>query len=267
MAMTVTGDSHEAVPAGSNRFLVPRSPGRLRPLDHRPGESRDEVDELVYELFGDPIEDSPGRLDAVLLIVGGLIIGWGLLTAQSAGVLVLGVVILVLGLALPLRTARRAVRGRRTSREQQRLLAHGIVLDATHPAVHELAESYEELAWTAELAGLRQAPQALEAGHLAMTEVASLLEARAPVVEAEVEYVGKRTRAIRDLTSELHQAHERHVQSRDARLAEQVQPLRLRAAAVAAARDELDAMNPADSLDEIERLTGELRKENRDGDT
>jgi hypothetical protein len=247
-----------AAGGGGNRFLVPRTPGPLRPLDQRPPERRDEIDVLVYELFGDSIEDSPGHFDAVLLVVGGLIVAWSLFTAQSTVVLVLGFLVLLLGLALPLRAARRALRGRRALREQERLLSHGLLLDATHAAVRELADAYDELARAANLPGANRASLALEAGHLALTEVASLLEGRAPVVDAEVEYVAKRAQALRGLATELRRSHDLHLRSRAAVAAEQAEPLRLRAAAVAAAREEVDAVNPVDSLDEMSRVTREL---------
>jgi hypothetical protein len=265
-AVAATRRAEEAHAGPTGRFLVPRTPGPLRALDQRPREVRDEIDELVYELFGDPIEESPGKFDAALLVVGGLIVAWSLFTGQSTAVLVLGFLIVLLGLALPLRAARRAVRGRRTSREHARLLSHGQVLDATHPAVRHLVESYNELTRAADLPGTSKSPRALEAAHLALSEVASLLEGRAPVVDAEVGYVAKRTQAVRDLAVELRRSHRLHVHALEARAVEDVRPLRLRAAAVATARDELDAVNPADSLDEMGRVTAALHEANRDVD-
>ncbi len=253
----------EAVVRAPKRILVPRTPGRLLPVDQRAHRQRDDLDQMVDELFGEPTEERPGRLDAALVILGLAVLGWGLISGQSSDVFFLGSAVILLGLVLPLRSVRQRIRSRKAARAEDALQARHDVLDAADPTVLDLTTSYAELAAASSLPGVSHGSEALAAGHQAVAEVASLLEGRSPVVPAEVEYVRKRTDAVRRLTSELQRSHQASLESERLRLGEEEQKHRLRALAMAAARGEIHAVDPADSLDELDSLTQRLRQENR----
>ncbi len=247
-----------------NRLRVPRTPGELTPVDLRRHRQRDELDVMVDELFGAPTDERPGRLDAALIGIGVAILVWWLISREGNGVLFFGIAVLLIGSVLPLRGVRRRILQRRAARANEALQGAHDVLDAADPAVLDLATAYEELAATAKRSGVSHASEALAAGHQAVAEVASLLAGRSPIVEGEVEYVRKRTDAVRALASELQRSHVAALESEGLRLGQEQREHQLRASAMAAARGELDALDPADSIDELDRLTQRLHEENRD---
>jgi len=241
--------------------IVPRAPGPLvAPEDLALG-SRDELDEMVRELFGDPIEENPGRLDAVLVIVGVAVMGWSLLFNHSTGLLVLGVIVLLLGLALPLSSARRKLAGRRAAERSKLLAAAGTPLDATHPSVINLVRAYDDLSAIAARSGRATSGEGLEAGHLAMTEVASLLQGRRPEVEEQVDYINIRATAIRRLERALSRKHDAGLIEGILRQPPGKRELR-RESAVAIAREKLAEIDSEDSLDELTRATDRLEADN-----
>src|SRR6476659_6564776 len=65
------------------RFLVvPPDPSPLRSLT-RPARDRDELDDLVDDLFGEPSDERPGAFDIGLVVVGAAAVGWAVLGGGS----------------------------------------------------------------------------------------------------------------------------------------------------------------------------------------
>ena len=256
--------TREAVALAPNRMLVPLAPGRLVPIDQRSERPRDDLDEMVDELFGEPADVSPGPLDAVLVVLGTAILAWWLITGQSAVVFILGVGVLLLGLVIPVRTVRQRLQQRRVARKQHALVASHQVLDATDPVVNDLTTAYAELVAASKLPATAHGSEALAAGYLAITEVTSLLDGRSPIVPEEIEYIKKRTAAVRGLAKELEQSHTASVDSERQRIAQDEQERKLRASAGATVREDLDAYDRSDSLDRLGTLTQRVRAENHD---
>jgi hypothetical protein len=247
-------DGRQPLSGSTELVVVPRIPGPVIRVDDLSLGSRDEVDEVVRELFGEPIEQSPGRLDAVLIVVGAGLIGWSLLVNQSGGWLALGIIALLLGLALPLSSVRRSMRGRRNAKRTQRLLAAGSPLDTTHIATIHMLSAYDDLVQATARDRSSDATDALAAGHLALTEVASLLHGRAPQVPAEITYINRRTAAIRELDRALRQQAEKSVLATHG-LATPRDRNDLEASALVLAREQVAELDSEDSLDELGRVT------------
>jgi hypothetical protein len=180
--------------------VVPARPGPLVPL-RDPERGRDELDELIDDVFGESDDRGPGPVDAVL-VVGGV----GAIIAGQAGslptvVTVCGAAAVALGAVLPLRSLwRKGGSARRTSRLQS-LLGDGVLLRTDHPSVEQLLAAHQRLlSLTAPLA---IAPRARvhDVAHAALLEVASLLGGRPPGAQVEVDYVAARTHALDDLAS------------------------------------------------------------------
>src|SRR4029078_12719494 len=69
--------------------LVPHVPGPLlRPASAR---QRDELDDLVDDLFGEPDERGPSAVDAVLVVAGLGLTAWAALSGPVVGWLVVGI--------------------------------------------------------------------------------------------------------------------------------------------------------------------------------
>lgn len=185
---------------GREWVVVPRRPGALLVA---PGEvaERDDVDEFLDDLFGEPSLDRPGTADVVLVALGagGLVAG---LVWLPSGVAVLGGLLLALGLVLPLSSLWRALGRRRQAKSVARLMDSGILLATDHALTAELVDGYRRV-----LGHLDPGPappsEALSAAHLALLEVAGLLHGRPPYGPAEEEYVARRARAVTDLANDL----------------------------------------------------------------
>jgi hypothetical protein len=185
--------------------VVPRRPGPLivPPTDER---RRDDLDDVLDELFGEPTKEGPGPFD-VVLVVGGLLLGAAsLLGWLPHGVGALGAVAAALGLVLPVRSLWQRLTRRRAVRRLRATLDQGLPLDLGHDVVRRLADAYERVVLATRRPGVDLSEEALEAAHLALTEVAGLLRGRPPEGPAEEEYVRARVAAILGLARRLEAA-------------------------------------------------------------
>lgn len=252
--------------AFSRAVVVPRTPGPLRPLG-RAEERGDELDQLIDEVFGPPTAEGPGLFDLVLVLGGVVVVAWSLLTAAAGPWPAIGAGMLILGLALPARSLLRAAGARRAAGQERRLLRGGAALETSDATVGALAGSYEGLLHAAQLPGVDVGPVAIEAGHAALLEVASLLGGRPPLTDEERAYVERRTKAIRDLTSQLLKASRSWQRARLAAGEDVTAEARERAAAVVRAREALEAAAGVGAVEELDRIRAQLRGASGRGDT
>jgi hypothetical protein len=180
--------------------VVPARPGPLvRVSDLERG--RDEVDELLDDVFGEPDDRGPGPVDVVLVVGGaGAIIG-GQVASLPTVVTVCGAAAVGLGAVLPLRSLWRRVGSARRSSRLQSLLGDGTLLRTDHRSVEQLLVAHQRLLSVA--APLATAPRARvhDVAHAALLEVASLLGGRPPGAQVEVDYVAARAQALEDLAA------------------------------------------------------------------
>lgn len=180
-------------------IVVPWTPGALIALDPKKRPDRDELDELLDEVFGETTHEGAGAFDVAMVIGGAGLVVATEVAGLSNGLLAVGIGAIGLGLILPIRDLwQRAIR-RRAARRLQTSLAQGLPLSLGHPAIQSLVGAYQQIssADRSTAFGL----EALEVAHLAMIEVAGLLQGRDPSGPAEQEYVATRTRALADLAS------------------------------------------------------------------
>ena len=93
----VTGPMATALDPGEQRaearfLVVPPDPGPLRSFT-RPASDRDELDDLVDDLFGEPSDERAGAFDIGLVVAGVAGLAWAVLGGGIAP-LALGVVLL-----------------------------------------------------------------------------------------------------------------------------------------------------------------------------
>jgi hypothetical protein len=182
--------------------IVPVRPGplvRLGDLER----GRDEVEELLDDLFGPPDDRGPSPADAVLVLGGlGAIIG-GQVASLPTIVTVCGAAAVALGAVLPLRSLWRNLTSARRARRLQSLLGDGVLLRTDHASVEQLFAAHHRL--SSLTATLAPAPRARvqAVAHAALLEVASLLGGRVPGAEEEIDYVSARTRALENLVATL----------------------------------------------------------------
>ena len=179
---------------------MPARPGplvRLGDLER----GRDELEELLDDVFGEPDERGPGPVDAVLVVGGlGAIIG-GQAASLPTVVTVCGAAAVGLGAVLPLRSLWRRLGSARRASRFRSLLGDGVLLRTDHASLEQLLAAHRRLlSLTAPLA---PAPRARvhDVAHAALVEVASLLGGRTPGAQVEVDYVAARTRALEDLAA------------------------------------------------------------------
>jgi hypothetical protein len=163
-------------------------------VPHRPGPLVDVPDEGSAP--GEPRPGLFGAPEIVLTAGGGALLAAVLLTGLPQWLSVVAVACLSLGLALPAHAALLLALRHRAERRRRETLGRGTVLDVSRPSVRRLVAAYGRLERTAGT-GL-----ARDAGHLALTEVAALLEGRAPE-NAEEEYVICRAEAVSALADRL----------------------------------------------------------------
>jgi hypothetical protein len=180
--------------------IVPARPGpvvRLGDLER----GRDDIDELLDDVFGEPDDRGPGLVDAVLVVGGlGAIIG-GQAASLPTAVTVGGAAALGLGAVLPLRSLWRRVGSARRSSRLQSLLGDGLLLRTDHPSVEQLLAAHQRLlSVTAQLASAPRA-RVHDVAHAALLEAASLLGGRLPGAQVEVDYVAARAHALEDLAA------------------------------------------------------------------
>ena len=261
MAETGTAGSEQRRARTSRIIVVPRTPGPLRDLDSPADASRDDLDQLIDEVFGPPPEDRPGIFDVALLALGILLFAWGLATSASTIVFVAAGAAVILGLALPARSLVRTLRRRDTERRWSRAVGTGHPLDVSQPATAALVAAYEAYLAAASQPGVELGEQAIEPAHLALVEVATLLGGSPPVGAAQVEYVEKRTRAIQSITGQLERAHREWVETRGAAGQRTLRRQEVWATAVTEAREEFEATDRYNSLDRLGHLGRELTRE------
>jgi hypothetical protein len=214
---------------GEDAAVVPWTPGPVRR-----GDGPRDVDVVLDELFGPADEGGPGWFDAVLLVAGAVLL--------ARGAIVWGVVLVVLGLALPARSLARRVQRRARRRRYEALLASGSPL-ASSPATAELLAAYDGLLAAAAPHG-STGEEAVGAGHRAVVECASMLGGRAPSTPEETAYVARRASAIRAAAAALRAAPP----DRDERVA------------AVRAREEIDALNGATSIDDLDVVVRSLSR-------
>jgi hypothetical protein len=171
----------------SELLVVPHRQGPL--IELPPERRRDEIDDVLDELFGETPGDSPGAFDAVLVVGGAALAVAALVVGLPAWVLVVGLVCAGFGLVLPLHHAWTRIAGERSLRRIREVMSRGTPLDAGHPETRRLTDAYRRLERSA-------TADVLEPAHLALLEVAGLLRGRPPESPAEREYVAERADAI-----------------------------------------------------------------------
>jgi len=182
--------------------VVPRRPGPLiLPPTSDPGE-RDEVDVQLDELFGPPVQQGPGALDAALAVGGVAIIVFALAVYRGGGLLVLGAGCLLLGLALPARSLWRRLQRRRSAGRLAATLRRGDPLSLKDAQSRRLAVAYTKILGL-DSEGDPAAEEAVEVSLQALQEVAALLRGRSPQGAAESEYVARRVIAVEGLARAL----------------------------------------------------------------
>jgi hypothetical protein len=189
------GDLRDAV-------VVPVSPGpvvHVRNLER----GRDDIDELLDEVFGEPDGRGPGATDAVL-VAGGLgAIVAGQVASLSSLVTLVGVAAVGLGAVLPVQALwRRGAAARRFHRLQS-MLGDGMLLRTDHSAIEQFLAVHGRLLVAAEPLAPAPKRQVCNVAHGALLEVASLLGGRALIAQEELSYVVARRQALADLTATL----------------------------------------------------------------
>lgn len=216
------------------RLLVPWSPGPL--VDPAGPGPRDELDALVDELFPAD-EGGPSAFDAVLAVSGLALLTWALVNSRGPGWVVAALALLLLGLVLPARALVSRLKSRGSSPDY-------LPLDATDRSVQRLVSAYAAVV-ALQPAGVPN--EHVEAAHRAVVEAASLLQGRSPEVAAERDYVEARAAAVERLVAALEADPATQRGDRTAR------------AAIAQAKDELDAAGGLGSLQALDALTREVR--------
>jgi len=259
---TAQADDRPWRDSAQSLVVVPRTPGPLRPLrdERQPG---DDLDTLIDEVFGPTTAEKPGLFDVALVVAGVALIAWSFASGGTGPWFAIGIGLVILGIALPARSLLRAAGARRAARRDSRILRGGTPLDTSDATVGALAGSYEALVHAAKLPGITTGARAVEAAHAAVLEVASLLSGRRPLTAEERAYVERRTKAIRDLASQLLRASRAWQRSRLADGVDVTAAARERAAAVVLAREALEAGAGVGAVDELERLSAQLRAEPR----
>jgi hypothetical protein len=257
-------DGTEPVPR--QLVVVPTTPGPLRPVDAGRRPDGDELDEIIDEMFGPSTDEGPGLFDLALIAIGIGLVAWSWISGGGGPWFVIGIVVLVLGIALPARSVVRVARARRMARTERRILRTGRALDTSDPAVGTLAGSYDALVHAAGLPGVSDGQAAIEAGHAAVMEVASLLQGRPPLTDDERAYIERRTQAVRDLAALLVRTSRAWQRARLRDDVDVTVDARRRAAAVAKAREELEATTGVGAVEEIERLRSRIAAEGPAGE-
>src|SRR6185369_10848240 len=110
-------------------------------------------------------------------ILGGIgLAGWSLLGGAPDVVLAAGVGAALLGLALPAHALATTARSRRRASARDRAIGDGLALDAPDATVRSLIDAYGTCLTAAAAPGLPYARDAADAAHMAVVEVASLLD-------------------------------------------------------------------------------------------
>ena len=178
--------------------VVPVAPAplvRLRDLER----GRDEIDDVVDELFGAPDDRGPGPVDAALLIGGVGAVVAGVAADQPTIVTVGGVIAALLGSILPIRALSTKIGARRRSARLRSIIGGGAPLRTDHPSVERLLAAHAELLSASTALELPARGRVEKVAHSAVLEVASLLDGRSPTTAGESEYIELRAQALADL--------------------------------------------------------------------
>jgi hypothetical protein len=185
-----------------NAVVVPPRPGPLRAFG-REAPDRDEVDELLDDVLGEPDQRGPGLADAALIVGGAALVVNAQLASWPAITTVAGAAAVLLGLVLPIRSLWRRLEPGRRDRRSQTLLGEGTLLRTDSVPVRDLVAAHGRLeAGAAPLSPSVRAEVAFVA-HGALSEVASLLEGRSPTTAIEIDYIEARRAALDDLATTL----------------------------------------------------------------
>jgi hypothetical protein len=182
----------------SELLVVPHRPGPL--IELPPERRRDEIDDVLDDLFGEAPRDAPGPFDAVLIVGGAALAVTALIADLATWLLGLGVACAAFGLILPLHHAWTRLVRARSLRRVREVMGQGTPLDVGHPEARRLTDSYHRVERSA-ADGL--ATDVLDPAHLALLEVAGLLRGRPPESPAERQYVAERADAISRLAETL----------------------------------------------------------------
>lgn len=195
-------NDEEASPVPRALVIVPWRPGPLLELPAEPSRQRDDLDEVLDALFGEPTREGPGLFDIGLIAGGTALAAAAGFAHLAAGLAVFGAVLAALGLVLPVRDLWQRAARHRARRRLDASLGQGLLLDAGDPLTGGLAGAYRHLTSLCTGAG-GLGEDALEAAHLAMVEVAGVLQGRPPRGAAEQEYVTTRAHALETLARVL----------------------------------------------------------------
>lgn len=245
--------------------VVPRQAGPLEPLEGPTGRG-DGLDAFVDDMFGESTQEGPGAFDLVLLAGGSAMAAWAWLTGAGGFWVFVGIALVVLGLALPARSALHTYREGSARRARRRAAERGYLLDTTSESTAALVSRYEELLERAAVSGSPLADRTVDAAHGAVVEVATLLDGRPPITDAEIGYVEKRARAIRETAKQLRRTEAEDGGDRSSGTAddETIAARRRRADALIRAREELESTHGMGSVEELDTLHDLLRREGDD---
>jgi len=249
---TSSGERHRMV-------VVARRPALLREQDGSPQRPRDELDDFIDDLFGATTDEKPGRFDVGLVVIGLALLVWASILGGPGSALWFGFAAILLGLALPVRSAVRRFGRSRTGSLRRRILDGGLLLDATHPATVTLIDAYAHLIQVSCLQGTGDPKQAVSAGHMAVVEVATYLDGEPPATPAKVRFVTIRTDAIEALTRRMLRSHDRWA-AKTAIYEPAVDPTEDGQAATSQ-WESLNALTRSGALAELDKLDHQLRRE------
>lgn len=225
--------------------VVPHRPGPLVVPPRGGGRDRDELDELIDDLFPD-VDEGPDWFDLGLALTGIGLLAWTLVGDAPGIVAALGIGALALASILPLRSAWRWFARRSQQRHTDAHLAAGVALDASTRPVATLVGSYGALFDPAMELADPLLVQARAAAHAALLEVATLLSGRSPSTERELGYIDQRSVALSGLIESL--------QATPAHEEDEIDPDLL-----VAAREEIDLIAPVTAVTRLEQVATEAR--------
>jgi hypothetical protein len=239
--------------------IVPRRPALLREQEAASQRPRDELDDLIDDLFGTTTDEKPGRFDAGLVLIGLLLVAWAGILGGPGPALWFGIAAILLGLALPVRSALRKYGWTRTGGLRKRILDGGLHLDSSHPATVALIDGYAHLIQMSCLQGTGDPKRAVTAGHMAVVEVATYLDGQPPETPAKVRFVTIRTDAIEALTRRMMRSHDRWAAKTASDSAASDEAVVDQAAI--SQWEPLNALTRSSALAELENLDHQLRRE------
>jgi hypothetical protein len=183
--------------------IVPLRPGSLREYEPRSERPRDELDDLIAELFGPETDERPGLFDAGLAVAGLSLATWAIVLGGPSVALWAGIAAIVLGLALPARAVLRRFGRAPSGGPRRRTGDQGFPLDASHPATLALIDAHARLMQVSSMKGRGHPDQVVSAGHEAVVEVARRLAGQPPDTPEKVRLVSMWTDALEALTQRV----------------------------------------------------------------